>query len=699
MDEKDAGQLVFRKPSLTHEADAAVAGLTQLATSASTDSLANNTYGTTFAAKARAAELQAARARKLKENNNQTGLHSVTMPHEVMTFTKARTTRGRTWKMLNLHDLPDASIGYTQPDEYRTSPDITTTNRYPATQDSTAEYDLHRGLTTANSNLGSSRKTSGIETGNTSRQAQNLSPDLESLSGSVTGYAASQWDPELPMREQQAEISAGCASPEPRTRTSSASLTLFPLPVLTSSSDRIQKEGEYLRQKQESLLQELQAELQAGLQNHNLSKQVSIAATGHDDTMRSTMSLMSQSHTLEQPQAASNMVKNDKDLLAEPSPPNSPAASIVRQLTDTTYNVHETQSSQYGLPNRRFIPNQYAAVKGTMGHTSHPQQERILRCEPFSQQRYEYPAPIQDSVTLPPTASAHKQQIPYRKLSAEEKKGRLLQQLHAVADESNRTGNVASFGRTVLHDPFASTKYKDSQSELSSTIPTSSERDLVMTSDPLPWKDRPVNVVSASSLNGVEYSYVGTYPSLPSGARPILMDVSCVEQSTYSRGLSVEEAELWWGRDSRIDVITQKHVGQILGRISEEKHFANNAEIARFSATSCRDRFESLKLTTTIIHLPSRAISDNILIPVLSNLATYLQSGGYFNRHGKAPDWCIDQGTGGQLSFFGEDWGVPPPRMGRDPRYQPVIHEGTRSVYSDFTSRHGSHGYTGRFYH
>ena len=691
MDDKDAARPVFRKPSLTYEADAAIAGSVQLATSASTDSLANNTYGTTFAARARAAELQAARARKLKENSNQTGLPSADLPHEVMTFTKARTTRGRTWKTLNLHDLPEVSMEYIQSIEYQTPSNIKTTDRQIGTQYGTAEQDLHRQFFPTEASLGPSHETLRIGAGSSSRQSQNLSLDTKSQSESATDYAASLWDPELPTREKRAETSGTYERPEPRTRTSSASLTLFTLPVLASSSDRMQKEGDYLRQKQESLLQTLQAELQAGLQKHDFSEQAMIGTLGHDDPMEPLMGLMSQHHALEQPTAALDTASNDEDSFVKFPLSNSPPASAMRHAIDEVNN-HRV------FPNRHFIPNQYAAVKGTMGHISRPQQERMHKYEPYSQQRFEHSARIQDPIPQHPSNVPYSPQIPYRKLSAEEKKDRLLQQLHAVADESNNTGNMAGSGRTVLHDPFAYIRHKDTQSELSSTIHTSSERDLVMTSDPLPWKDRPVNVVSTSPLHPVKYSDPGAGSSSPTAARPIQIAVSYEEHSVYSRGLSVEEVEQWWRQDSRIDVVTQKNIDQILDRISEETHVLNGGGSTRLSVKNSVDRFERPKPTTASANLQSRALSDNVLIPVLSNLATYLQTEGYFNRHGKAPDWCIDQGSGGQSSFFGEDWGVPPPRVGRDPRYQPVFHEGTRSVYSDFGGRRGSHGYIGKGY-
>ncbi|RDW77601.1 hypothetical protein BP6252_05654 [Coleophoma cylindrospora] len=40
----------------------------------------------------------------------------------------------------------------------------------------------------------------------------------------------------------------------------------------------------------------------------------------------------------------------------------------------------------------------------------------------------------------------------------------------------------------------------------------------------------------------------------------------------------------------------------------------------------------------------------------------------------KSPPWQIDSSEKGNDSFFGEDWGPPPKRFGRDPRYQPTFH-------------------------
>jgi hypothetical protein len=40
----------------------------------------------------------------------------------------------------------------------------------------------------------------------------------------------------------------------------------------------------------------------------------------------------------------------------------------------------------------------------------------------------------------------------------------------------------------------------------------------------------------------------------------------------------------------------------------------------------------------------------------------------------QSPEWQIDDSEKGNVSFFGEDWGPPPKRTGRGPRYQPMFH-------------------------
>ncbi|KAI9655766.1 MAG: hypothetical protein M1821_005201 [Bathelium mastoideum] len=66
----------------------------------------------------------------------------------------------------------------------------------------------------------------------------------------------------------------------------------------------------------------------------------------------------------------------------------------------------------------------------------------------------------------------------------------------------------------------------------------------------------------------------------------------------------------------------------------------------------------------------------------------------YFNRFTEPLEWCINKSPNGNQSFFGEDWGTPPSRVGRDPRYRPL---NTDSQYAMWAETGRSAGYESRF--
>jgi hypothetical protein len=73
----------------------------------------------------------------------------------------------------------------------------------------------------------------------------------------------------------------------------------------------------------------------------------------------------------------------------------------------------------------------------------------------------------------------------------------------------------------------------------------------------------------------------------------------------------------------------------------------------------------------------SNILTNRLLVPVLENLASYVQGPvekrrDYFCPWVKAPEWAVDRGANGNDSFFDSQWGQPPARVGRDPRYQPL---------------------------
>ncbi|KAK3670686.1 hypothetical protein LTR78_009378 [Recurvomyces mirabilis] len=69
-----------------------------------------------------------------------------------------------------------------------------------------------------------------------------------------------------------------------------------------------------------------------------------------------------------------------------------------------------------------------------------------------------------------------------------------------------------------------------------------------------------------------------------------------------------------------------------------------------------------------------------MLIPVWENLASYVQGPaekrrGYFSQWTQAPEWAIDHND--NTTFFDNNWGQPPLRIGWDPRYRQVQSEST----------------------
>ena len=74
-----------------------------------------------------------------------------------------------------------------------------------------------------------------------------------------------------------------------------------------------------------------------------------------------------------------------------------------------------------------------------------------------------------------------------------------------------------------------------------------------------------------------------------------------------------------------------------------------------------------------------------IMATVLANLASYHggENPGPSQRYSQPPAWCIDHGDAGRKSFFNDNWGDVPKRVGRDPRYQKTVHEGRTTYFED----------------
>ena len=95
----------------------------------------------------------------------------------------------------------------------------------------------------------------------------------------------------------------------------------------------------------------------------------------------------------------------------------------------------------------------------------------------------------------------------------------------------------------------------------------------------------------------------------------------------------------------------------------------------------------------------NRAAID-LMGPVMARLSSYRagEDPGPLQRYSQPPAWCIDHSEAGRRSFFNDNWGDVPKRVGRDPRYQQTMHEGRSTYFEDPTpnyrrEREGLSGY------
>ncbi|KAL9084583.1 MAG: hypothetical protein Q9165_008009 [Trypethelium subeluteriae] len=95
---------------------------------------------------------------------------------------------------------------------------------------------------------------------------------------------------------------------------------------------------------------------------------------------------------------------------------------------------------------------------------------------------------------------------------------------------------------------------------------------------------------------------------------------------------------------------------------------------------------------------PDNPVANGLLSALYDTIVSYAKGShaghDYLNRFGEPPEWCVDKTNTGSRSFFGEDWGAPPSRVGRDPRYRPIVPDVRYTRYEETERRAG---YDGRF--
>ncbi|OCK74197.1 hypothetical protein K432DRAFT_363915 [Lepidopterella palustris CBS 459.81] len=130
----------------------------------------------------------------------------------------------------------------------------------------------------------------------------------------------------------------------------------------------------------------------------------------------------------------------------------------------------------------------------------------------------------------------------------------------------------------------------------------------------------------------------------------------------------VEKLQMWW-TDGQRPARQQEYYKSIMSTAT-----ANARAYARGSGLS---RAPGSAIALRGGDVPAQNPVNRLLVPVYENLREYADEArdpshqrDYFTRvYTAPPQYAIDQSANGNNSFFGEDFGTPPARFGRDPRF------------------------------
>ena len=271
-----------------------------------------------------------------------------------------------------------------------------------------------------------------------------------------------------------------------------------------------------------------------------------------------------------------------------------------------------------------------------------------------------------------------------------------LYKLGEAAKERNLSQNNI---RTVLHDPHqspsaaeplaekaASTAPQEADSPLltrtvASKKPTTQSspvlhardhrKDILQQSSPdTTWTKRPYEhstplLPKSSTSKGTSQAIVGTAAGTQNSIKAAGLGDS---QKTYEEHLND-----WWTNGSTFARQEDLYQAIVAAQAADSKLHSPPAHLTPIGPPSRKaaPTAPSFNETTT-----------RLLIPVWENLASYVDGPAekrrdYWCSWGPAPEWCIDRSPPGNKSFFEADWGTPPQRVGRDPRYSDSFDEGT----------------------
>ncbi len=627
-------------------------------------SLANMTLGTTFAAKARAAELNAVRNHRAKaqesedksnENNDtstaqapstSTGALRLTRPH---TRTRARS---KGWKPFDLGDIPESSSEVSRPE--------TQSHHYPSTTTTITS-------TPINSNLQSSATTLGAQS--SSQALYPLSQRLQSHTGHGQQFPSNISDAQEPV------------TAVPRFTNEMAPRSAFVSPEhvrqqVYQSNQVASEQQQHIPRYYDSLAASTQYQRSVQRQNE-LSAQRQSELSAQQVKTRQDDPFIDISANLRQSSHRQSAQSDNRSVLSAHG-----ASPDVQGKMDYEFKF-PTQQQQHHRADLPLPP-----PPGLPRPTLQPQALR----DTFSS--------IAAAASSAPTADTHqrdpKPYTSYARVSDDgSKKEKLLQNLQQVVDVSKAQGSVPTSTRTVLYDPVAQGSSAAAARPRQRQI-SSSASDNLKASEPLPWKDRPVDIYSMPPPTPVVPKDDADEQAAANETHQGAMDGNEYIRSLLIQRESAEQrlknSETWWSHDGR----GQDQVRAYLDQVTEQhkQHQSNpeyqNIRKALERQTNFRSDRSDVSNAANVPKGPTEGeVINRLMVPVIANLRGYGEDGGpsYFNKFTKAPAWAVDSSVSGNKSFFGEDWGKPPSRVGRDPRYRPTFHEGRYTVFEPTDGR------------
>ena len=614
-----------------------------------TASLANMTSGTTFAAKARAAELNAVRSRRAaKELELEDDVPSATqVTLGAIKFTKAR-NRGRAWKALNLDNLPEGS---------------------ESDQD---DHQLAQNSRSDIPQLASDSTYFGNFVTSSTLYPQSYNSNLTQMRAD---YDPQEWIPDMP-----SVSTMDCA---PLSRRPSSQMTMPSRPSSVLSHRLVPEEGP------------------------NANTCQVFAPLGEIEAGRLKLPGSSQ----ETKSGAKKAIDDD-----------DPFTELPQKLRQTLYDPNPYgQNPNNSTSSTSTIGPQQPTSKGTMDYDF----RFPLAHEPL-QSAYAQAAYLNTSAKgqhIPSVTPQQRDPMPYTGFAASSKKELLLQTFNDAVESSKAEGSLPTSTRTVLYDPVVREHTSQVQSstglrEKSQTYPPNAgpsreasecDKEVLKASDPLPWKNRPVDVYNMASPADTNASFArpGGWPTSqlpPPGLYAENAYIWSLVPKPKPAGRSFEDAEKWFRHDARALDGLEAYLEEAIASQRSVKSVTVQSDVDKMPERriSGSSKWSGTSSSTLIPQQGRNAeIANRLMGPVIGNLHGYVNEAAnpevdYFGQFGRVAEWCIDKGQGSNSSFFG-DWGVPPSRVGRDPRYRPTFHEGRYTVFEPMLRRGVREGMVGGF--